>query len=40
VADHRDRFAELAGLGVSTAFVATPDLDGPEAVLELAGITR
>jgi alkanesulfonate monooxygenase SsuD/methylene tetrahydromethanopterin reductase-like flavin-dependent oxidoreductase (luciferase family)/predicted kinase len=35
---HRDRHAELAGLGVSTVFVSTPDLDGPQDVLDLAGI--
>lgn len=39
VSEHRDRHAELARLGVSTVFVSTPDLDGPEAVLELAGLT-
>jgi alkanesulfonate monooxygenase SsuD/methylene tetrahydromethanopterin reductase-like flavin-dependent oxidoreductase (luciferase family)/predicted kinase len=39
VAEHRDRHAQLAGLGVSTVFLTTPDLDGPEAVLELGGLT-
>lgn len=39
VAEHRDRHAALAELGVSTVFLTTPDLDGPEAVLELAGLT-
>lgn len=39
IAQQRDRHAELAALGVSTVFLATPDLDGPEAVLELAGLT-
>jgi alkanesulfonate monooxygenase SsuD/methylene tetrahydromethanopterin reductase-like flavin-dependent oxidoreductase (luciferase family) len=38
VAQHRDRHAALAALGVSTVFLSTPDLDGPEAVLELAGL--
>ncbi len=39
VAEHRDRHAALAGLGVSTVFLSTRDLDGPEAVHELAGLT-
>jgi alkanesulfonate monooxygenase SsuD/methylene tetrahydromethanopterin reductase-like flavin-dependent oxidoreductase (luciferase family)/predicted kinase len=38
VAGHRDRWARLAGLGVSTVFVATPDLGGPEDVLALSGL--
>jgi alkanesulfonate monooxygenase SsuD/methylene tetrahydromethanopterin reductase-like flavin-dependent oxidoreductase (luciferase family)/predicted kinase len=38
VAEHRDRHAALAELGVSTVFLSTPDLDGPEAVLALAGL--
>ena len=38
VAGHRDRWARLAGLGVRTVFLATPDLDGPEDVLDLAGL--
>lgn len=38
VADHRDRHAALAGLGVTTVFLSTPDLDGPQAVLDLAGL--
>ncbi|MFQ6171627.1 LLM class flavin-dependent oxidoreductase [Oryzobacter sp. R7] len=38
VAQHRDRHAALAASGVSTVFLATPDLDDPEAVLELAGL--
>jgi alkanesulfonate monooxygenase SsuD/methylene tetrahydromethanopterin reductase-like flavin-dependent oxidoreductase (luciferase family)/predicted kinase len=38
VAEHRDRHAALAALGVSTVFLATPDLDGPDRVLELAGL--
>jgi alkanesulfonate monooxygenase SsuD/methylene tetrahydromethanopterin reductase-like flavin-dependent oxidoreductase (luciferase family) len=40
VAGHRDRWARLAGLGVRTVFLATPDLDGPEDVLDLAGLNR
>ncbi|MDR7253102.1 alkanesulfonate monooxygenase SsuD/methylene tetrahydromethanopterin reductase-like flavin-dependent oxidoreductase (luciferase family)/predicted kinase [Nocardioides sp. BE266] len=39
VAGHRDRWARLAGLGVRTVFLATPDLDRPEDVLDLAGLT-
>jgi alkanesulfonate monooxygenase SsuD/methylene tetrahydromethanopterin reductase-like flavin-dependent oxidoreductase (luciferase family) len=39
VADHRDRYAGLAELGVSTVFLATRDLDRPEDVLDLAGLT-
>jgi alkanesulfonate monooxygenase SsuD/methylene tetrahydromethanopterin reductase-like flavin-dependent oxidoreductase (luciferase family) len=38
VAGHRDRWGRLAGLGVSTVFVATPDLGGPEDVLALRGL--
>jgi len=38
VAGHRDRWARLAGLGVETVFVATPDLAGPEDVLALRGL--
>jgi alkanesulfonate monooxygenase SsuD/methylene tetrahydromethanopterin reductase-like flavin-dependent oxidoreductase (luciferase family)/predicted kinase len=38
VTEHRDRHAELAARGVSTVFVSTPDLDGPDDVLELAGL--
>jgi alkanesulfonate monooxygenase SsuD/methylene tetrahydromethanopterin reductase-like flavin-dependent oxidoreductase (luciferase family)/predicted kinase len=38
VAGHRDRWARLAGLGVSTVFVATPDLGSPEDVLALRGL--
>lgn len=38
VADHRVRHASLAAAGVSTVFLATRDLDGPEAVLDLAGL--
>ena len=37
-AGHRDRYARLAGMGVQTVFLATPDLAGPEDVLELAGL--
>ncbi|WP_432477969.1 LLM class flavin-dependent oxidoreductase [Nocardioides sp. GXQ0305] len=39
VADHRDRYAGLAAEGVSTVFLATRDLDGPDDVLDLAGLT-
>ncbi len=38
VAEHRERHAGLAGLGVSTVFLATPDLAGPDDVLDLAGL--
>jgi alkanesulfonate monooxygenase SsuD/methylene tetrahydromethanopterin reductase-like flavin-dependent oxidoreductase (luciferase family)/predicted kinase len=38
VASHRDRYARLAGLGVQTVFLATPDLAGPGDVLDLAGL--
>jgi len=40
VAEHRDRYAALADSGVSTVFLATRDLDGPEAVMELAGLNN
>ena len=36
VADHRDRHGALAAAGVSTVFLATRDLDGPDDVLDLA----
>jgi len=39
VADHRERHAGLAVLGVTTVFLATPDLDGPDDVAALAGLT-
>ncbi|WP_392544307.1 LLM class flavin-dependent oxidoreductase [Oryzobacter telluris] len=39
VAEHRDRHARLAALGVSQVFLSTPDLAGPEDVLALAGLT-
>ena len=39
VAQHRDRWAGLAERGVGTVFVSTPDLDGPDDVLALAGLT-
>jgi hypothetical protein len=39
VAQQRDRYGELAGRGVSTVFVSTPDLDSPDDVLALAGLT-
>ncbi|MCY4728185.1 LLM class flavin-dependent oxidoreductase [Nocardioides sp. STR2] len=35
---HRDRWARLAGLGVSTIFIATPDLGSPDDVLALRGL--
>jgi alkanesulfonate monooxygenase SsuD/methylene tetrahydromethanopterin reductase-like flavin-dependent oxidoreductase (luciferase family)/predicted kinase len=38
VAEHRARHAGLAELGVSTVFLSTPDLDGPDDVLDLAGL--
>ena len=38
VADHRDRYADLASRGVSTVFVSLPDLDGPDDVAALAGL--
>ena len=39
VAEHRQRHAALAGQGVSTVFLAIPDLGGPEDVLALGGLT-
>lgn len=39
VAEHRRRHAALAELGVSAVFLSTPDLDGPDAVLDLAALT-
>jgi alkanesulfonate monooxygenase SsuD/methylene tetrahydromethanopterin reductase-like flavin-dependent oxidoreductase (luciferase family)/predicted kinase len=38
VAEHRARHAGLADLGATTVFLATPDLDGPDDVLALAGL--
>ncbi len=38
VAEHRERHAELAALGVSTVFLSTPDLADPNDVLDLAGL--
>ena len=38
VAEHRDRYASLAATGVSTVFLAIRDLDGPQDVLDLAGL--
>ncbi len=38
VTEHRQRHADLAGLGVSTVFLAPPDLVGPDDVLALAGL--
>jgi alkanesulfonate monooxygenase SsuD/methylene tetrahydromethanopterin reductase-like flavin-dependent oxidoreductase (luciferase family) len=37
-AQHRERYLRLADQGVSTVFVATPDLARPEDVLELGGM--
>ena len=39
VAHQRGRHAVLAGLGVATVFLTTPDLAGPDDVLDLAGLT-
>ncbi len=39
VAQHRERYAVLAGRGVATVFLSTPDLDGPDDVLALAGLS-
>ena len=38
VADHVARYRELSGLGVSTVFVALPDLAGPDDVERLAPV--
>ena len=38
VPDQRERHAALAERGVTTVFLATPDLSGPEDVLALAGL--
>ncbi len=38
VADHRERYGALAAEGVSTVFLATRDLDGPDDVRDLAGL--
>jgi alkanesulfonate monooxygenase SsuD/methylene tetrahydromethanopterin reductase-like flavin-dependent oxidoreductase (luciferase family)/predicted kinase len=38
VDQHRARYADLAALGVGTVFLSTPDLDGPDDVLALAGL--
>ena len=38
VADHRDRYAVLAAEGVSTVFLATRDLDGPDDLRDLAAL--
>ncbi len=38
VAEHRERYAGLAELGVTTVFLSTRDLDGPDDVLDLAGL--
>ena len=34
------RYRDLFALGISTIFVALPDLAGPDDVLALAGLTR
>jgi alkanesulfonate monooxygenase SsuD/methylene tetrahydromethanopterin reductase-like flavin-dependent oxidoreductase (luciferase family)/predicted kinase len=39
VAQQRDRYARLAERGVGTVFVSLPDLDDPEDVLALRGLT-
>ncbi len=39
VAQQRDRWAGLVERGVSTVFVSTPDLDCPQVVRDLAGLT-
>jgi alkanesulfonate monooxygenase SsuD/methylene tetrahydromethanopterin reductase-like flavin-dependent oxidoreductase (luciferase family)/predicted kinase len=39
VAQQRDRYAGLADRGVGTVFVSTPDLNGPDDVLALGGLT-
>jgi alkanesulfonate monooxygenase SsuD/methylene tetrahydromethanopterin reductase-like flavin-dependent oxidoreductase (luciferase family) len=38
VAEHRARYAALAGRGVSMVFLSTRDLDGPDDVAALAGL--
>jgi alkanesulfonate monooxygenase SsuD/methylene tetrahydromethanopterin reductase-like flavin-dependent oxidoreductase (luciferase family)/predicted kinase len=38
--EHRDRYRSLADRGVSTVFVALPDLTGPEDVLRVAPMLR
>jgi alkanesulfonate monooxygenase SsuD/methylene tetrahydromethanopterin reductase-like flavin-dependent oxidoreductase (luciferase family)/predicted kinase len=38
VAEQRDRYAVLAGRGVSTVFLAVPDLTGPSDVAALSGL--
>ena len=39
-AQHRQRHAALAGIGVATVFLSTPDLDDPESVAALAPLNR
>jgi alkanesulfonate monooxygenase SsuD/methylene tetrahydromethanopterin reductase-like flavin-dependent oxidoreductase (luciferase family)/predicted kinase len=39
VAQQRDRWAGLAERGVGTVFVSTPDLNGPDDVVALGGLT-
>jgi alkanesulfonate monooxygenase SsuD/methylene tetrahydromethanopterin reductase-like flavin-dependent oxidoreductase (luciferase family) len=38
VSDDRDRYAGLAATAVTSVFLATRDIDGPDDVLELAGL--
>ena len=38
MAQQRERYGTLADRGVGTVFVSTPDLDGPDDVLALAGL--
>jgi alkanesulfonate monooxygenase SsuD/methylene tetrahydromethanopterin reductase-like flavin-dependent oxidoreductase (luciferase family) len=40
VTDHRRRYAELAGMGVSTVFVGVRGLEGPDDVRGLAGLNE
>jgi alkanesulfonate monooxygenase SsuD/methylene tetrahydromethanopterin reductase-like flavin-dependent oxidoreductase (luciferase family) len=40
IADHRARYARLAEAGVSTVFLALPDLERPEQILALAPLTH
>jgi hypothetical protein len=39
VETHRERYAELGRLGVSTVFVGVRGLDGPDGLRALAGLT-
>jgi alkanesulfonate monooxygenase SsuD/methylene tetrahydromethanopterin reductase-like flavin-dependent oxidoreductase (luciferase family)/predicted kinase len=40
VAQHRERYAGLAALGVRQAFLALPDLAGPHDIARVAGLVR